>query len=397
MKCITYFVFTIASCYAAEFSERPRNFSVELLYHTQLETNGHVVISPFGIWSLMTGVTLGTSGNSRSQLTRAFVLPPQDEMIINGYTNLTQTVLDTTTQDVSLTTRNFLFLDNGFNIIDNFKRTLAHDFGAMVKNLDFKDSTSAARIANSIIESSGATVTNVMHSDDFAESRMILTNVISFKGLWSSPFNVSDTIREPFYDENRNLLGEVNMMYQRAPLPYSHIKELKAFVLQLAYGNDTKYCMLIVLPYPKVNVNEVYSKFTTVTFRDILNKIDNDLKEFGEDEDVIDVKLPRFKISSNLVLNKPLNQMGVYDIFSSKKADFQQITKEDIYISAIVHKADIEVTESGTVASASTIAYFDDRMPPPIFEANRPFIYFVMERSSATVIFAGTYSKPSVF
>ncbi|XP_023935127.1 serine protease inhibitor 2.1-like [Bicyclus anynana] len=395
MKCITIIVFTIASCYAAEFSERPRNFSIELLYHTQLETNGHVVISPFGIWSLMAGVALGTSGNSRSQLTRAFVLPPQDEMIIDGYANLTQTVLDPTTKGVSFTTRNFLFLDNGFNIIDNFKRTLTKDFGAMVKNLDFKDSTSAARIANSIIESSGATVSNVMRSDDFAESRMILTNVISFKGLWSSPFNVSDTTREPFYDENKNLLGDVNMMYQRAPLPYSHIKEMKAFVLQLAYGNDAKYCMLIVLPYPKVSVKDVYAKFTTVSFKDIFNKLDDDVKEFGLED--VDAKIPRFKISTNIVLNKPLNKMGVYDIFSPKKANFQQITKEEIYISAIVHKADIEVTESGTVASASTSAYFADRISTPNFEANRPFIYFVMERSSATVIFGGIYSKPSVF
>ncbi|XP_034826497.1 serine protease inhibitor 77Ba-like [Maniola hyperantus] len=396
MKCITFFIFTIASCYAnIEFSARPRNFSIELLYHTQRETDGHVVISPFGIWSLMAGVALGTSGSSRTELTRAFILPPDQNEIINGYANLTKTVLDPSTKGVTLSTRNFLFLDNGFNIFDDYRRTLTTDFGAMIKNLDFKDPASAARIANTLIEDSGASVSNVLRSDDFAESKMILTNVISFKGLWSSPFNTSETTVESFYDENKNVLGKVNMMYQRAPLPYSHIKDMRAFVLQLSYGNDGKYCMLIILPYPKVKVTEVYSKFATISFKDIFDKIDYDIKEFGLED--VDVKLPRFKISTNLVLNKPLNQMGVYDIFNSKKANFQRITKEEIYISAIVHKADIEVTESGTVASASTSAFFADRISTPNFEANRPFIYFVMEKSTSTVIFSGIYSKPSVF
>lgn len=396
MKCLTFIIFTIASCYAdSDFSERPRNFSIEILYHTQAETNGHVVISPFGIWTLMAGVTLGTSGNSRSQLARAFVLPPKRNEIIDGYTNLTKTVLDPTTKGVTLSTKNFLFVDNGFSIYEDYRSTLTRDFGAMITNINFKDPASAARIANSIIEKSGATVSNVMRSDDFTVSRMILTNVISFKGLWSSPFNTSDTILEPFYDENKNMLGKVNMMYQRAPLPYSHMQKMKAFVLQLPYGNDGKYCMLVILPYPKVNVIDVYKKLTVVSFKDIFDKIDDDVKEFGLED--VDVKLPRFKISTNVALNKPLNKMGVYDIFSAEKANFDRITKEEIFVSAIIHKADIEVTESGTVASASTSAYFADRISTPNFEANRPFIYFVMEKSTTTVIFGGIYSKPSVF
>ncbi|XP_050356567.1 serine protease inhibitor 77Ba-like [Nymphalis io] len=396
MKCLIVFIFTVATCHAEiEFSGRVRNFSLELLHYTQLETEGHVVISPFGIWSLMTGVALGATGKSKAQLERAFLLPGNQISIINGYQNLTKTVLDPRTQGVQLASKNFVFKDKGFHMLADFKKTLTSDFGAKIVELDFKDSTTAARIANTAIEDSGATVSNVLRSDDFGTARMILTNVISFKGLWSSPFNVSDTNIEPFYDENKKQIGQVKMMYQRAMFPFSNIQSLNATVMQLPYGDDNKYSMLIILPYPKIKVTEVYKKFTIIPMNDILNRLENDTKEYGMED--VDLKIPRFKISTNVVLNKPLNNMGVFDIFSPKLASFEKITKEEIFISAIVHKADIEVTESGTVASAATSAYIIDRISTPVFEANRPFIYFVMEKESSTAIFSGIYSKPSVF
>lgn len=382
-------------CYAdIDFSGRARNFSIELLYYTQLETDGHVVISPFGIWTLLAGVTLGASGNSRKQLSRTLLLPSNDNSIINGYVNLTKTVLDPRTEGVTLKSKNFVFLDKGFNILSDFKRLITNDFDSQVMTLDFKDPT-AASVANALIENSGATVSNVLRSDDFSVSRMILTNVISFKGLWSLPFNRTDTQVEPFYDENKKQIGTVKMMYQRNQFPFSNMQSLQAHALELPYGNDNKYSMLILLPYPRSTVNEVYMKLSKVTLTDIFKRLEDDIENFGLED--VDVKLPRFKISTNIVLNTPLIKMGVRDIFSSSAAKFGKITKEDIFISAIVHKADIEVTESGTVASAETSAYFADRITTPRFDANRPFIYFVIEKSTTTVIFSGIYSKPSVF
>ncbi|XP_041972579.1 serine protease inhibitor 77Ba-like [Aricia agestis] len=396
MKSLFFLIFVIASCSCAvEFSSRARNFSIELLHYTQKEKEGHVVISPFGIWSLMTGIALGAGGNSRSQLSRAFFLPSNQFTIINGYQNLTRTVLDPTTKGVTLTSKNFMFVDRSFTINPNFEKIMLSDFSAMIRNLNFKEPDTAAKIANNLIQGSGASVSNVLRSDDFEQSRMILTNVITFKGLWGSPFNVSETNVESFYDENKRKMGEVNMMYQRAQLPFSNIQALSSLILELPYGQDRKYCMLILLPYPKVKVEQVYANLQKVSFGEIFDKLQKDINDFGLED--VDVKLPRFKISTNIVLNKPLNSMGVYDIFDPNLANFKDITNEDIFVSAIVHKADIEVTESGTVASAVTSAYFADRISTPNFEANRPFIYFVMEKPTRTVIFGGIYSTPSVF
>ncbi|XP_053620017.1 serine protease inhibitor 2.1-like [Plodia interpunctella] len=385
----------IASVHCAvDFSERPRNFSIELVYHTAQQTGGHVVISPFGIWTLMTGVALGATDNSYQQLANAFILPKNKASLINGYKKLTDVVLNPNTDGVQLTSKNFVFLDENFNVFPDFKRTVQNDFGAAVKVLNFKDPNSA-NVANSYIETSGGRVTNVLRSDDFRESRMILTNVISFKGLWSSPFNKSDTVVEPFYNEEKTVTGSVNMMYQKGQFPYSNVRELQSFVLEIPYGDDGKYSMIFVLPYPNMKVSEVYKNFANFGLKDVFKTLQRDVDEYGLED--IDVKIPRFHITTNVVMNKPLNDMGVYDIFQPDSASFDRVTKEDIFVSAIVHKADIEVTETGTVASAATSAYFADRISSPSFYANRPFVYFVIEKSTTTVLFGGIYSKPTVY
>ncbi|GBP82043.1 Serine protease inhibitor 77Ba [Eumeta japonica] len=378
-----------------DFSDRPRNFSVVLVHHTAVEAGGHVVISPFGIWTLMTGVALGASGNSYEELRSAFILPRSEKALLRGYKSITGRVLKTGTTDVSLVSKNYMFLDDDFEISPDFRRTIIFDFEAVIKVLDFNDPTTAARLANNYISNSGAKVTNVLTSDDFMEARMILTNVISFKGLWGLPFNRNDTAVEPFYGEDGSVIGEVNMMYQKSQFPFANIKQTGAFALELPYGSNGKYSMLILLPSPGKTVMDTYRTLATFTINDILERLANDTQKYGLED--VEVRIPRFKISTNVVLNKPLDKMGVRDIFEPRAANFARVTRESIYVSAIVHKADIEVTESGTVASASTSAVFADRISAPSYVANRPFIYFVMEKTTTTIIFGGIYSKPTVY
>ncbi|CAK1589549.1 unnamed protein product [Parnassius mnemosyne] len=397
MKFNLIIIALFSTCYCkVEFSDRARNFSVELLYYTAEETDWHTVISPFGVWSLLTGVSIGATGPSRLQLTNALVIPNNLNTLIKGYKSLTQSVLTAETLDVEILNKNYLFTDSDFQIQKGFLRSIQSDFDAKLTKLHFDLPEEAAAIANSVIQKSGATVSNVLRSDDFENSKMIITNVISFKGFWRSPFNVTDTRVEVFYDENKNEVGKVNMMFQQGEFPFSNIRPLKATALELPYGDDTNYSFLALLPYPGAKVADVYRGLESVSLKDILAQLQSDIKNWGL-TDVL-VSLPRFKISSNLVLNRPLNYMGVYDIFDPKKASFKTITEaNNIFVSAIVHKADIEVTEFGTVASASTSAYFADRILPPSFHANRPFIYFVIEKTTATIIFSGVYSKPSIF
>lgn len=388
------FISTV-KCANITVGDRLCNFSLELVHHTAKYTNNHIIISPFGVWSLLTGVALGATGETWDQIRHALFLPSTEKTLINSYKNITTAVLNRGNQDVMLSSKNYMFLDKNFQVNMNFKNKILTDFNAMIKVLDFKDSNTAAQTANQHINNSGGKFSNVLTSPDFEDSKMILTNVISFKGLWGLPFNKTDTNVEPFYDENKKVIGSVNMMYQRGEFKFSSITDLNGIVLELPYGTDGKYSMLFAIPRPTSSVAEMYKNFAKVSLKDILKQLVEDSEAYGEVN--VDVKVPKFKISTSIALNKPLIDMGVTDMFEPNLASFEKVSTDKIFVSTIVHKADIEVTESGTVASAVTSAFFADRITPPSFHANRPFVYFVIEKTSPTIIFGGIYSQPSVY
>ncbi|CAG9566029.1 unnamed protein product [Danaus chrysippus] len=298
-------------------------------------------------------------------------------------------------EGVKLIMKNFVFINKDTKIENKFYERLKRNNGSktVAKLLDFS-SKQAAIEANRLINEH-TNLSNVLNENYFERSKIILTNIISFKGFWSSAFNESDTTVEPFYDEYGKEIGTVNMMNQKYPFPYSNMYEMNSMVLEMPYGDDQKYCMLILLPHPSVTVQEVYGSFQNVSFRDIFARLKSDEEEFDLTE--VDVKIPRFKIDTNVVINEALNSMGVHDIFEPGLANFKRMTKENIYISSVIHKAHIEVTESGTVASASSTSIFEDRILSPKFIANKPFIFLIMEKPTATVLFSGIYSKPIIF
>lgn len=56
------------------------------------------------------------------------------------------------------------------------------------------------------------------------------------------PFNKSATHPEPFYDEAKNNIGDVQMMYQSGPFPYARVDSLHAYAVELSYG---KVCVCV--------------------------------------------------------------------------------------------------------------------------------------------------------
>ncbi|XP_050350042.1 serine protease inhibitor 77Ba-like [Nymphalis io] len=384
---VLLFIFSVTSCDAAEFSSRPTNVSLLLLHFTSEAIKGPVVLAPFGIWSLMAGVSFGATGDTKSEIFRAFLLLTDRKKFNEQYKNLTDVLFRESATGVEFSNTNYFFVDKDSFMLPDFRDMLTNDFNTKFMTIDFQDPISAADRANSIIKTLSPSAT-VFHSDDFKDSTIIMSNVMIFKGDWSSPFNKSNTVLELVnsFDGKRD---NVNMMHMRAKVRSSHMDSMKATVTELPYGNDGKYCMLLLFPDPNVSIKEMYRNFERVTFKDIFAKLQGDDDEIGPKE--IDVKLPRFVKRSKIILNKPLNDMGIYDAFDSNYATFARIARVPIFIDAIEHHAIVVVTESGTMAYGTTpgiTAKF------PTFKENKvlpPFSFFIIEKSTATVIFGGIF------
>jgi serpin B len=115
----------------------------------------------------------------------------------------------------------------------------------------------------------------------------------------------------------------------------------------------------------------------------------------------VNVTLPKFKIEAQFTLNDALKALGMRDAFSPSLADFSGMTgTRELSISAVVHKAFIEVNEKGTEAAAATgvIVRATSVMisePPAVFRADRPFVFVLRDRVSGAALFLGRVANPA--
>ncbi|MHB1846616.1 MAG: serpin family protein [Deltaproteobacteria bacterium] len=61
----------------------------------------------------------------------------------------------------------------------------------------------------------------------------------------------------------------------------------------------------------------------------------------------------------------------------------------------VFHAAEIQVSEQGTEAQASTVASHSPSAGPPALAIDRPFLFFILEPSTGTVLFIGRIEDPS--
>ena len=139
-----------------------------------------------------------------------------------------------------------------------------------------------------------------------------------------------------------------------------------------------------------------------------LNKTLNELKEVNidsfEEGYVTRIRgfIPFFKIEYELKLKKDLMEIGITDVFDGSKADLSNLS-EGAVINKAVHKANIEFSNDGIKAAASTAMGGYGAATGPAYEHlfkvpvkdidvtfNKPYMYLIRDKATGEVWFAGT-------
>ena len=118
----------------------------------------------------------------------------------------------------------------------------------------------------------------------------------------------------------------------------------------------------------------------------------------AREQEVI-VSVPKFKTTAELSLKGPLEALGMKKAFQMPGADFSGMNgKDDLFISAVVHKAHVDVNEQGTEAAAATgVAVGTLALPAakPEFRADHPFVFLIRDARNGSVLFLGRMIDPT--
>ena len=190
--------------------------------------------------------------------------------------------------------------------------------------------------------------------------------------------------------ENGETVKVPMMTIESENFKYGYARDLNTYVLELPY-KGLELSMVILLPG---GGNDVGKLGKALTADDLMNP-----QRFYSSRvhDVI-VYLPRFKLKDRFNAASTLSKMGMVDAFGGR-ADFSGMTgSKGLRIGKVVHQSFIEVNEEGSEAAAATAVVMGESGGlggPPVFRADRPFLFYILHKESKSVLFFGKFSKPA--
>jgi len=118
------------------------------------------------------------------------------------------------------------------------------------------------------------------------------------------------------------------------------------------------------------------------------------------EEREVSLSLPKFGIETKVELATVLAAMGMPLAFDPLRADFSGMTDaEQLYIDAVIHQANIDVDEKGTIAAAATAIVMRAGSAPgePVeLRVDRPFLFALRDVPTGPILFLGRVVVPEV-
>ncbi len=352
----------------------------------------NIFFSPYSISSALGMTYAGAEGQTAAEMAEVLHFTLTVEATSRAFHSLTETLSSDehvryeSGDPFTLSISNGLWVQDGFNLLDEYVAEVTMYFSAAVRNLDFINDPDGSRetingwVAESTLDRIQNLIPRGVLNDD---TRVVLTNAVYFKASWMKPFHEFSTSDAQFFLSNGSTI-DVPMMNQTDYFRYVSTEGCSAVELDYAAGNAS---MLILLP--DGDIEEFQQNFDA----GILETIRERLSSIR-----VSISMPKFEFSQSMQLSQILRTLGMESAFGSG-ADFSGFTgSPDLFISEVLHKAFVKVDETGTEAAAATAVVMGITAIPeqPVeMNINRPFLFFILDRESGSIVFMGRIMNPS--
>jgi len=342
--------------------------------------NKNIFISPLSISTVLSMTVQGAGTTTKDGMLKALKYDGMDLDKINESYRYILDYLSKTDKTIELEINNSIWIREGKQIKKDFIDINKDVYNAYVTELDFSSPNAADRINKWISDSTKKKITDIIDSPIPENTAMFLINAIYFKGDWAEKFKKQDTFTAKFQSGNGQT-KEVMMMERKDTIEYGAKEDFKVVRLPYGKGTTSMYC---VLPAKDVSINDFIKTLDVNKWEEIKNSISK--------AENVTLNIPRFKIAyGTKELRDCLIAMGMEEAFT-ERADFSGISEGLLFIDSVIHKAIIEVNEDGSTAAGSTVVRMIDGVAigePLSFIADRPFLFFITEDVTGTILFMG--------
>jgi serpin B len=379
------------------------------LYDQLNDETGNLFLSPYSISTALAMTYAGARGETETEMAKALQFPlfPDKEggplgreRLHAGFSDLKLGLREAREKGgVELSIANALWPQKNYAFKQDYLNLIERDYDSVGRALDYANAEKARGIINRWVEQETKDkIKDLIPSGVLdALTRMVLTNAIYFKGDWATQFKEKSTREMPFKVTSAKTV-KTPMMYQKGNFGYYQDDDVQ--VLEMPYKGDN-VSMFVLLPNQgggqpfRRPTNPPAAKKTLADLEKTLSpaKLSEWIGKVRRTK--VDAWVPKFKMTSQFSLSQQLQALGMKKAFGN--ADFSGMDgSKRLYLSAVLHKAFVEVNEEGTEAAAATAVVVRARSARmgPRFRADHPFLFLIRDKATGSILFLGRYAEP---
>ena len=360
-------------------------FAFDLFIPIVAEKKGaeNIMISPFSITSALSMVLNGAAGGTYDAVLHTLRYDSKTLQEINEtYLKLMEDMIPVDPR-VTMEIANSVWVEKRLTVKQSYIDALKTWYMAEARDIDVSDPGAVDMVNGWIEEKTHDKIRDMLDqlSPDLA---MLLINAIYFNGKWRCEFDTENTQNKPFYLTPGNPV-QVPMMYQKENFAVTSAGD--ATLVELPYGQGN-YSMVVMLPDENVSLAAAAATLNPQAWAEWMQRLSNGTTE-------VHLSLPKFEYEYKRELKDDLTALGMGVAFGDG-ADFSNISDQDILISRVLHQTFIKTDEEGTEAAAATVVEFELTSMPmtTVVDINRPFLYFIRETTTGTIVFMGQVVDP---
>lgn len=275
---------------------------------------------------------------------------------------------------------NVLASNKQYTLRKEFVDSLTNIYQAGALNVNFEDANAVNNTINDWLQQHAHGKVPTISIESQPLDLIYLINYLYFRALWKCSFDEEETQISEFRSASNKVVS-VPLMNCQDIFLYKENSRFQA--LALRYTNN-HYWMLIVLP-KKQTISNFIAGFKRADWETLLDEMYNRH---------VNVYIPKFSTENQLDLLNFMKRKIPSAV--DNQADFSRMCSLPSYLSKVRQIVRIDVTESGTVAIARTeevlLTLSDEPEAQFVdFRADHPFLYFIYDDISRTILFMGQY------
>ena len=357
------------------------SFSFDLYRETKVEKE-NLFLSPLSTYYALLAAYEGSENKTKQEFEKVLYLKDSNS-IKNDYLYNLANKSDSCS---GLKVSNAIWVDKNLQIEDRYKKSLSSKYFSDFMQTDFANVKSTVGYINSwVSEKTNRRINEIVNEASInSDTKLMISNAVYFKGEWLNKFDKQKTVSAPFFTSEKDQY-KVDLMTMIEKLQYYETDEYQ-FISKPYRDSGLSFC--VILPKDLFGIEEIEKKISDDFLKDILDSTHSTRTLLS---------LPKIKFKSSYMLGEALVNAGLKTAFTNK-ADFSGITKEKpFWLGELIHKTWIEIDEEKTEAAAATLTLMIRGLPPltKVFKADHPFMFFIIDNSTRTILFMGRYVKPT--